>query len=101
MKNHDIPRPEYPRPQFIRDKWLNLNGTWEFLYGSRKYRSDMTVPGNSRIRYMTESEKPIEQRRLWKRADTYGKQSRWPHPNPIPHSLQIHFQKKIESFKEE
>lgn len=26
----DIPRPEYPRPQFYRDEWLNLNGRWEF-----------------------------------------------------------------------
>ena len=25
-----IPRPEYPRPQFVRDAWLNLNGEWEF-----------------------------------------------------------------------
>lgn len=25
-----IPRPEYPRPQFVRDRWLNLNGEWEF-----------------------------------------------------------------------
>ena len=25
-----IPRPEYPRPQFVRDAWMNLNGTWEF-----------------------------------------------------------------------
>lgn len=24
------PRPEYPRPQFRRDRWLTLNGTWEF-----------------------------------------------------------------------
>lgn len=24
------PRPEYPRPQFARDDWLNLNGVWEF-----------------------------------------------------------------------
>lgn len=23
-------RPEYPRPQMVRDKWTNLNGTWEF-----------------------------------------------------------------------
>jgi beta-galactosidase/beta-glucuronidase len=23
-------RPEYPRPQFVRDSWLNLNGTWQF-----------------------------------------------------------------------
>ena len=23
-------RPEYPRPQFERRKWLNLNGKWQF-----------------------------------------------------------------------
>ena len=27
-----IPRPEYPRPQFVRDTWMNLNGQWEFLF---------------------------------------------------------------------
>jgi len=26
-----LPRPEYPRPQFVRSEWLNLNGPWEFL----------------------------------------------------------------------
>jgi hypothetical protein len=24
------PLPEYPRPQLVRDRWLNLNGAWEF-----------------------------------------------------------------------
>ena len=31
-----IPRPEYPRPQFFRDSWLNLNGSewsYEFDFG--------------------------------------------------------------------
>lgn len=23
-------RPEYPRPQMVRDEWLNLNGQWDF-----------------------------------------------------------------------
>ena len=27
-----IPRPEYPRPQFVREGWMNLNGPWEFLF---------------------------------------------------------------------
>ena len=27
-----IPRPEYPRPQFARANWLNLNGEWEFCF---------------------------------------------------------------------
>ena len=25
-----IPRPEYPRPQFVREDWLCLNGPWQF-----------------------------------------------------------------------
>ena len=25
-----LPRPEYPRPQFVRDDWLCLNGKWQF-----------------------------------------------------------------------
>ena len=26
----EVPRPEYPRPDFRRDGWLNLNGEWQF-----------------------------------------------------------------------
>jgi len=25
-----VPRPEYPRPDRARERWLNLNGAWEF-----------------------------------------------------------------------
>jgi len=28
--NTAIPRPEYPRPQFVRTEWINLNGLWGF-----------------------------------------------------------------------
>ncbi len=27
---NEIPRKEYPRPQFVRQDWLNLNGTWTY-----------------------------------------------------------------------
>lgn len=27
-----LPRPEYPRPQFERSEWINLNGTWTFEF---------------------------------------------------------------------
>ncbi|MBR3869709.1 MAG: beta-galactosidase [Clostridia bacterium] len=27
-------RPEYPRPSFARDNWLNLNGKWDFEIGN-------------------------------------------------------------------
>ncbi len=26
------PRPEYPRPQFRRRRWINLNGNWHFAF---------------------------------------------------------------------
>lgn len=27
---NNIPRPEYPRPQFVRKEWINLNGQWSY-----------------------------------------------------------------------
>ncbi|MFJ4263620.1 glycoside hydrolase family 2 protein [Paenarthrobacter nicotinovorans] len=30
MTHSSIPKPEHPRPQLVRDTWLNLNGTWDF-----------------------------------------------------------------------
>ncbi len=32
LKRKAIPRPEYPRPQFARSLWFNLNGEWEFAF---------------------------------------------------------------------
>src|SRR5688572_18695850 len=31
-----VPRPEYPRPQFVRDEWINLNGEWEFAFDDKE-----------------------------------------------------------------
>lgn len=30
-----VPRPEYPRPQFRRRDWINLNGEWSFAFDDR------------------------------------------------------------------
>lgn len=33
LEQENIPRPEYPRPQFKReDNWINLNGEWDFSF---------------------------------------------------------------------
>jgi len=53
----DIPRPEYPQPQFQREQWMNLNGRWEFAFddsnrgleenwaaGAKKFDRGITVP---------------------------------------------------------
>ncbi|MBO7310496.1 MAG: beta-galactosidase [Clostridia bacterium] len=56
MINNCIPRPEYPRPQFARDKWVSLNGEWQFerdkeltgvdrrLYEASSLAERITVP---------------------------------------------------------
>jgi beta-galactosidase/beta-glucuronidase len=32
LSAQDMPRPEYPRPQFIRSEWVNLNGKWDYVF---------------------------------------------------------------------
>ena len=56
LKGADVPRPEYPRPQFERAEWVNLNGTWSFdfdfsksgmersLFNSKGLEKSITVP---------------------------------------------------------
>lgn len=39
-----IPRAEYPRPQFVRDSYINLNGEWDFEF-------DFGVSGKARKMY--------------------------------------------------
>ncbi|PTX64437.1 glycosyl hydrolase family 2 [Melghirimyces profundicolus] len=51
-----MPRPEYPRPHFRRDLWINLNGEWQFefddnnvgtrekWYAGKDFSRTITVP---------------------------------------------------------
>ena len=39
-----IPRPEYPRPQFVRGGWENLNGEWEFSFDQPVFDRKILVP---------------------------------------------------------
>ena len=32
MTNQRLPRPEHPRPQFVREEWINLNGEWSYTF---------------------------------------------------------------------
>ena len=47
---------DYPRPQFVRKEWENLNGTWDFAFddgdageGERWYESFRGFDGGLRI----------------------------------------------------
>jgi hypothetical protein len=36
--------PEYPRPRLVRERWLNLNGVWEYGTGKSGYDERILVP---------------------------------------------------------
>ena len=40
----DMPRSEYPRPQFRRDSWLCLNGEWDFSFENNTFDKKIIVP---------------------------------------------------------
>ncbi len=56
-----IPRPEYPRPQFVRsDSWMNLNGIWQFeidhgATGRDRGLSDRELTGSILVPFCPES----------------------------------------------
>jgi len=36
--------PEYPRPRLVRERWLNLNGVWQYGTGNSGYDERILVP---------------------------------------------------------
>ena len=59
---HAIPRPEYPRPQFQREKWLNLNGPWQFAIDEgdsgreQRWQERESLPGTIMVPFCPESD---------------------------------------------
>lgn len=39
-----VPRPEYPRPQFERADWINLNGQWSYTFDFGKSGKERDLP---------------------------------------------------------
>lgn len=48
MNNFSTPRNEYPRPQLVRNEWINLNGEWEF-------EKDHSISGKERKLFLADS----------------------------------------------
>ena len=71
--SREQPLPEYPRPQMVRSRWLNLNGPWTFALRDRDAARPTTFDGRILVPFAIESQlsgvrRPVsETQRLWYR----------------------------------
>lgn len=49
------PLPEYPRPQFVRSNWKNLNGLWDYAITDRNAAQPTTFDGKILVPFAVES----------------------------------------------
>ncbi len=63
--------PEYPRPQMVREDWLNLNGLWDYAITAKDAKSPESFDGKILVPFPVESAlsgvgKPVgEKNKLW------------------------------------
>ncbi|GAB4340863.1 MAG: glycoside hydrolase family 2 TIM barrel-domain containing protein [Candidatus Abyssubacteria bacterium] len=67
------PLPEYPRPQMVRPKWLNLNGLWEYAITAKDAEQPRAFDGKILVPFAIETalsgvNKPLlPKQKLWYR----------------------------------
>lgn len=49
------PLPEYPRPQFAREQWMNLNGLWEYALTPKTAAKPASFDGHILVPFAVES----------------------------------------------
>ena len=71
--DQELTWPEYPRPQLVRSRWLNLNGQWDYALTDRGAAQPATFDGQILVPFAIESslsgvgQAPTEEQALWYR----------------------------------
>jgi hypothetical protein len=91
--------PEYPRPQFVRKQWMNLNGLWQLAFAKEDDRppTGKDLPEQILVPFPVESAlsgvmKPAE--RLWYRR-TFTIPKEWKDEHLLLHFGAVDWQAKV------
>ncbi len=79
----------HPKPQFLREKWVNLNGTWDFVYGyaptePERYTDTVLVPYPPESRLSGFDGHPYEGNHLFFRR-SFAAPAHWPQGRVLLH----------------
>jgi len=80
----DKVHPEYPRPQMVREHWLNLNGLWDYAITSKDTAKPQAWDGQILVPFPVESAlsgvmKPVgpEKKLVYRRSFTIPSDAAW------------------------
>jgi beta-galactosidase/beta-glucuronidase len=96
----NLPWPEYPRPQMVREDWLNLNGPWDYAITGQNDAQPATYSGQIRVPFPLESALSGVQRalqpdqRLWYRR-TFTVPEKWARQHVLLHFGAVDWQCKV------
>jgi hypothetical protein len=94
--------PEYPRPQFVRKDWMNLNGLWDYAITDRKAEIPTKWDGEILVPFPIESAlsgvmKPVaaDQVLWYRRKFTLPKGATWDHQRIALHFGAVDWQCEV------
>jgi beta-galactosidase/beta-glucuronidase len=94
------PLPEYPRPQMVRDEWMNLNGLWNYALLKKGSSIPETYDGKILVPYPVESALSGVQKRVGENLElwyhrTFSIPSGWKNKNVLLHFGAVDWQADV------
>ena len=92
--------PEYPRPNFVRTQWQNLNGLWEYAILDKEVQSVQEFEGNILVPFPVESalsgvKRPLlPTQRLWYKR-TFSVPENWQFEKILLHFGAVDYQTNV------